>query len=180
MIGVRRNRLNFFDLQTRFKSTLTHVDEKGKAAMVDVGHKSNTDRTAVARGIVYVGGEITNLIKENQVKKGDVLTMAQIAGIMGAKQTPRLIPLCHDILLNHINVEAQLDEKSESVVITCTVKCNGKTGVEMEALTGVAVAALTVYDMCKAVTHKMIVKEILLVKKTGGYRGVYDIDDEAL
>ncbi|KAK9498902.1 hypothetical protein O3M35_003452 [Rhynocoris fuscipes] len=166
--------------QIRYKSTsskLTHTDHEGKASMVDVGHKIESERTATAKGEIFVGNEIFNLIEQNLLKKGDVINIAQLAGIIGAKKTSELIPLCHNILLNHIDVKIKLDKSSDSLIIVCTVKCNGKTGVEMEALTGVSIAALTIYDMCKAVSHKMIIKNIYLTKKSGGYRGVYDIDN---
>lgn len=152
---------------------LTHVNADGKANMVDVGDKSVTTRTATATGSVYVGYDITKLIQENQMKKGDVLSVAQLAGIIAAKKTADLIPLCHNIPLNSVKVSAELRAEQKSVVITATVKCNGKTGVEMEALTAVSVAALTVYDMCKAVTHDMMIYDIRLLEKSGGKSGSY-------
>lgn len=155
---------------------LTHVDGAGKAHMVDVSDKPATLRTATAQGTVYVGPEVAALIKENSLKKGDVLTVSQLAGVIGAKKTSELIPLCHNINLNNVKITAALIPETHSVQITCKAKCHGKTGVEMEALTGVSVAALTVYDMCKAVTHDMVIKEIKLIEKTGGRRDVYLLD----
>ncbi|XP_013414048.1 molybdenum cofactor biosynthesis protein 1-like isoform X2 [Lingula anatina] len=152
---------------------LTHIDMEGKAQMVSVGHKKNTLRTATASGVITVGKEVFHLIESNQVKKGDVLTVAKLAGIMGAKQCSNLIPLCHNIPLNSIEVELSLDAVSHSILIEATVSSSGKTGVEMEALTGVTIAALTVYDMCKAVTHKMVIHDIKLLSKSGGQRGDY-------
>lgn len=157
-------------------SHLTHVDNKGKVSMVNVDGKISTERTAVASGTVFVGPDVTRLIQENTIKKGDVLTTAQLAGIIGAKKTSDLIPLCHNIFLSHVEVTCRLDVEIESVKIICTATCSGKTGVEMEALTGVTIAALTIYDMCKAVTRNMVIQEILLIKKTGGTRGDYSND----
>lgn len=154
--------------QIRLYSKLSHINKEGKAHMVDVSDKHITKRTATAQGSIYIGSKITALIKENNMKKGDVLSVSQLAGIMAAKKTPDLIPLCHNISLNSVDVEATLDESSKCVLIRATVVCNGKTGVEMEALTAVSIAALTVYDMCKAVTHDMCITDIKLVKKTGG------------
>jgi len=147
---------------------LTHVDSEGKAAMVDVGHKIDTTRTAVATGKIVVGEVAFKLIENNQMKKGDVLTVAQIAGVMGTKQTSNLIPLCHPLILNNIDIRLRLNESDFSVIVEGSVTCHGKTGVEMEALTGVSVALLTVYDMCKAVTKDMVIGEVKLIKKTGG------------
>jgi len=121
--------------------------------------------------VIFVGDQVRNLIKDNAMKKGDVLTIAQIAGITAAKKTADLIPLCHPLLLNAVKVNAQLDEASSCVVISSEVRCEGRTGVEMEALCAASVAALTVYDMCKAVTHDMVIKEVRLLEKTGGVRG---------
>lgn len=157
-------------------SGLTHIDREGKASMVDVGYKIETDRSATASGEILVGPEIFKLIENNLMKKGDVLTVAQLAGIMGAKKASELIPLCHNIILNHVDINLKLDNEKHSIFITCTVRCKGKTGVEIEALTGVSIAALTVYDMCKSVSHKMVIKNILLIKKSGGYKGIYDLD----
>jgi len=149
-------------------TTLSHVGDSGKVKMVDVGSKSETSRVASATGRVQLGGTAFQLVAENRLKKGDVLSTAQLAGIMAAKQTYRLIPLCHNIVLASVDVSLTLDSSSLSVVINCTAKCRGQTGVQMEALTGVSVAALTVYDMCKSVSHDIIISDIQLTSKTGG------------
>lgn len=149
-------------------SLLTHVTKLGKATMVDVGDKVSSVRHACAYGEVFVGKKIIALIRANELKKGDVLTLSKIAGIMGAKKTPELIPLCHNVSLSYVNVELVLDDDLQSVRITSQVRCCDKTGVEMEALTAVCVAALSVYDMCKAVSHDIVIKDVKLMKKTGG------------
>ncbi len=154
-------------------SDFTHFNEQGRAKMVDVGEKPISVRTAVAAGRVLVNGKTFALIKSGGMKKGDVLTVAQIAGVMGAKQTPDIIPMCHPIFMDGINLELHLDEARQSVEITATVTCDGRTGVEMEALTAVSTAALTVYDMCKAVQKDMTITDIRLLKKTGGVHGDY-------
>lgn len=170
--------MDFFSLNypvVRTYSTLSHVDETGKANMVDVGWKNESKRVAIARGEIQVGPIITKLIAENNVKKGDVLSIAQLAGIMAAKRTSELIPLCHPLNLSYVNLHLTLNEKLYLVEITAEVKCTGKTGVEMEALTAVSVAGLTIYDMCKhaAKTHAMKITNIELVSKTGGTKGDY-------
>ena len=142
--------------------------------MVDVVEKPVTPRTAVAAARVLVNEVTFALIQSGGVKKGDVLTVAQVAGIMGAKRTPELIPMCHPILLDGINLELRLDEARHCVEIEATVSCLGRTGVEMEALTAVSTAALTVYDMCKAVQRDMVITDICLVKKSGGIHGDYE------
>ena len=152
-------------------STLTHLDEQGRARMVDVGWKPVTDREAVARGSVQMQPETLRLIVEGQVKKGDVFTIAQLAGIMGAKKTSELIPLCHPLPLNKVDVELEADETANRVTITAIASTSGKTGVEMEALTAVSVAALTIYDMCKAVDRGMQIGPIRLARKQGGQSG---------
>lgn len=152
---------------------LTHVSDSGKAQMVDVSGKGVTVREAVASGRVMLGSEAFGLVKDNKMAKGDVLSTAEIAGIMAAKQTSSLVPLCHNIPIQKVDVDLTLDEASTSVVIRSKVKCVGRTGVEMEALTAVSVAALTVYDMCKAVTHDMVICDVRLEQKTGGQRGDY-------
>lgn len=152
-------------------SRLTHVDRSGQAEMVDVSGKETTVREAVASGKVRLGREAFYLVQENKMAKGDVLRVAQLAGIMAAKQTSSLIPLCHNIPIQKVDIDLQLDEGSFSVIIRSKVKCIGRTGVEMEALTAVSVAALTIYDMCKAVTHDMVIAEVRLEQKTGGQRG---------
>lgn len=151
----------------------THFNEKGKAFMVDVGNKNITDRNAVAFARVIVNKDTFNLIKTGGMKKGDVLTTAQIAGIMGAKKTSQIIPMCHPLMINGIDMDLSLNEEKLSIDITGSVKCSGKTGVEMESLTAVSIAALTVYDMCKAVQKDIIITDIMLLKKTGGVSGEY-------
>ncbi|GLV38007.1 Molybdenum cofactor synthesis 1 [Carabus blaptoides fortunei] len=167
----------YYSTNNDTKQQLTHVNAQGKANMVDIGDKSVTTRSATATGSVYVGYDIVQLIKANQLKKGDVLSVAQLAGIIAAKKTADLIPLCHNIALNSVQVRAELQEERKSVVITATVNCDGRTGVEMEALTAVSVAALTIYDMCKAVTHDMMIYDIRLLKKSGGKNGTYEREE---
>ena len=154
-------------------SDFTHFNEQGRAKMVDVGEKPLSQRTAVAAARVLVNEKTFELIRSGGMKKGDVLTVAQIAGVMGAKRTPDLIPMCHPILMDGINLDLSLDEARRSVEICATVSCGGKTGVEMEALTAVSTAALTVYDMCKAVQKDMVITDVRLVSKTGGVHGDY-------
>ena len=156
----------------------THFNAEGRARMVDVGTKDVTRRTAVAAGRVLVSPQTLALIQSGGMKKGDVLTVAQIAGVMGAKKTPELIPMCHPTLVDGIDLSLRLDEERCSVEITATVSCAGRTGVEMEALTAVSAAALTVYDMCKAVQKDMIIADIRLLEKTGGVHGDFHREDE--
>ena len=156
---------------------LTHLDEHGNAKMVDVGDKDVTSREAVARGHVSVQPETLRLIKEGLMKKGDVLTIAQLAGIMGAKKTSELIPLCHPLPLDRVDVELELDEAESRINITATAKTTARTGVEMEALTAVSVAALTLYDMCKSVDRGMRIEAVRLVKKSGGRSGDINLED---
>ena len=153
---------------------LTHIDDAGNAVMVDVSAKDATERTATAKASVLMKPETLALIQNRGVKKGDVLSIAQLAGIMGAKKTPDLIPLCHPLNLTSVTVELTCDAKRNAVDITATCKLSGKTGVEMEALTAASVAALTVYDMCKAVDRAMRITDIRLVHKSGGKSGTYD------
>ncbi|NWH56020.1 MOCS1 protein, partial [Geococcyx californianus] len=155
----------------RSSDNLTHADEEGRATMVDVGGKPDTRRSATAGAVVRLGKKAFGMVRQNQVKKGDVLAVAQIAGIQGAKLTSQLIPLCHNIPLNHVEVSLSLDEARYAVVICSSCQTWGKTGVEMEALTAASLAALTVYDMCKAVTHDIVIEEVKLLSKTGGQRG---------
>ena len=160
-------------------SKLTHFDERGAARMVDVGSKNTTERVAVATGEVYLQHETMRLIKEGEIKKGDVLAVAQVAGIMGAKKTPDVIPMCHPLLLTNIDIgfteELEPDPKTGlcCIHIKATVRVTGKTGVEMEALTAVSVAALTIYDMCKAVDREMFFTNIGLLQKSGGKSGIF-------
>jgi cyclic pyranopterin phosphate synthase len=150
---------------------LSHLDETGRAHMVDVGDKLDTERLAVAKGEVLMRAETLALIREGTVKKGDVLTVAQIAGIMAAKRTAELIPLCHPLAINQITVDVELAEELPGIRISATVRTIGKTGAEMEALTAVSIAALTVYDMAKATEKTMRIANIRLVEKHGGRSG---------
>ena len=155
---------------------LTHLDEHGRAQMVDVGAKADTQREAVARGRVLMKPETLALIREQGIAKGDVLAVAQVAGIMAAKRTHELVPMCHPLLLTHISLTFELHEANApagpaAIDIKATVRTAGKTGVEMEALTAVSVAGLTIYDMCKAVDRAMQIDAVRLVKKTGGKSG---------
>lgn len=155
----------------------THFDENGNAVMVDVSEKSVTARTAVATGCIYVGEEIMKAVQAGSVKKGDVLGVARVAGIMGVKRTSDLIPMCHPLPIQKCSVDFELDEKESVIHVFCTVKTEGKTGVEMEALTGVQVTLLTIYDMCKAIDKHMVMSEIHLVEKTGGKSGCFRYDE---
>ena len=150
---------------------LTHFDESGRAHMVDVTEKSATVRVAVAAGRVHMNEETFALVRSGGMKKGDVLATAQIAGIMAAKRTSELIPMCHPIALTNVEMDLRLDAENCTVEITATAKCTGVTGVEMEALTAVSAASLTVYDMCKAVQRDMVISDIRLLEKSGGKSG---------
>ncbi len=150
---------------------LSHLDEAGRARMVDVGDKSVTERTAEAEGAVRMSSEAFQVVAASAVEKGDVLAVAEVAGTMAAKRTGDLIPLCHPLGLDHVAVEASLDAGLPGVRVRATAKARGRTGVEMEALTAVAVACLTVYDMAKALDRGMVVEDVRLVAKTGGTRG---------
>lgn len=156
----------------------THFNDEGRAWMVNVGDKEPTSRTAVAAARVLVSRETFDLIRSGGMKKGDVLTVAQVAGIMGAKRTPDVIPMCHPLVLQGVNLNLSLDEERCAVEIRATVSCEGKTGVEMEALTAVSVAALTVYDMCKAVQKDMVITDVRLLSKSGGIHGDFQRDGE--
>ena len=161
-------------------SALSHLDQSGAVRMVDVGAKSETERVAVAKGLVRMLPETLTLIKENAMGKGDVLSAARIAGVFGAKSTAQLIPLCHPIPLDAVEVEFELDEKDSVVEIVGIAKTTAKTGVEMEALTAVSVAALTVYDMCKAVDKGITIDKVRLLRKSGGRSGEYVADSECV
>uniref|UniRef100_A0A0D9RFD4 Molybdenum cofactor biosynthesis protein 1 n=2 Tax=Chlorocebus sabaeus TaxID=60711 RepID=A0A0D9RFD4_CHLSB len=150
---------------------LTHVDSEGRAAMVDVGRKPDTERVAVASAVVLLGPVAFKLVQQNQLKKGDALVVAQLAGIQAAKVTSQLIPLCHHVALSHVQVQLELDSTRHAVRIQASCRARGPTGVEMEALTSAAVAALSLYDMCKAVSRDIVLEEIKLISKTGGQRG---------
>src|SRR5690349_19802992 len=155
-------------------ATLSHFDTKGAARMVDVSEKPETERVATATATVIMAKETLDLVLKGAAKKGDVLSVARLAGIMGAKRTPDLIPLCHPLALTSVAVALACDPARSAVDITATCKLKGRTGVEMEALTAVAVAALTVYDMCKALDRGMRIADIRLVRKSGGKSGTYD------
>jgi len=155
---------------------LTHIDDLGRPRMVDITRKSDTQREAVAKGVVRMKATTLDLLKRGKIAKGDVLVVAQLAGIMAAKQTPNLIPLCHPILIGDVKVELSLDEENSAVEITTAVKSTGKTGVEMEALTATTVAALTIYDMCKAVDRGIKIENIRLIKKSGGKSGTVTLE----
>jgi cyclic pyranopterin phosphate synthase len=157
-------------------SELTHVDDSGRPRMVDITSKPDTVREAVAKGTVVMKPSTLDQLKAGSVPKGNVLAVAQLAGIMAAKQTPALIPLCHPLLIGDIKVDLSLDEENSAVEITTTVRSTGKTGVEMEALTATAVAALTVYDMCKAVDRGLKIDNIRLIKKSGGKSGTINLE----
>ena len=157
-------------------SDLTHLDESGRARMVDVSEKADTVRIATARGRVLMRRETLDLIRTGGVKKGDVLAIAQVAGVMGAKKTSDLIPLCHPLPITGVDLSFELDDEASAVEITASARVVGKTGVEMEALAAVSVAALTVYDMCKAVDKDMMIDQIRLVHKVGGKSGEYRRD----
>ena len=161
-------------METKF----THFDEQGNAVMVDVSGKEPTFRTAVATGYISVGAEIMAAVTGGNVKKGDVLGVARVAGIMGVKQTSSLIPMCHPLPIQKCAVDFELDQENSRIHAYCTVKTEGKTGVEMEALTGVQTALLTIYDMCKAIDKHMVMSEIHLVEKTGGKSGDFRFKDK--
>lgn len=152
-------------------ANLTHLDEQGRATMVDVGDKDETTRSAVAQGEVRMAPATLAALRDGAVPKGDVLAAARFAGIQAAKRTWELIPLCHPLLLTHVGIEFAIDDAANRVVITASVRCKGQTGVEMEALTAVSVAALTVYDMAKALEKSMVIGEVRLLEKRGGKSG---------
>ena len=155
---------------------LTHMDDTGRPRMVDITEKPDTVREAIAKGAVRMQASTFQLIKQGGTAKGDVLAVAQLAGIMAAKRTPDLIPMCHPILIGNIKVEFSQDEANSTIEITTTVESTGKTGVEMEALTATAVAALTIYDMCKAVDRGMKIENIRLIRKSGGKSGTIELE----
>lgn len=159
-------------------SKLTHLDEDGHVSMVDVGEKEQTSREAIAQGSVYMAAATLAAIRDGAVPKGDVLAAARIAGILAAKRTPDLIPLCHTLLLSKVAVDFEIDEETSRVIITSMVRCKGRTGVEMEALMAVSVAALTIYDMAKALETSMTIGEIRLLAKRGGKSGDWQRESE--
>jgi len=150
------------------KKILTHIDEKGNAKIVNVATKEVTKRKAIAFGMIKVSSDVISIIKSDDNKKGDVLNVSKIAGIMAAKNTSNLIPLCHPIVLENIDLNFKIDTTKNQIEVTATVECSGKTGVEMESLTAVSISLLTIYDMCKAVDKNMGIKEIYLLSKAGG------------
>lgn len=152
---------------------LTHINEQGRAKMVDVSNKEETLREAVACGNVYMKRETLQRVNEGTIKKGDVLSVAQVGGIMGCKKTSDIIPMCHPIMITGCDISFNLDFDKNRVEITATVKNTGQTGVEMEALTAVTVAGLTIYDMCKAIDKEMVISDVMLMKKSGGKSGLY-------
>ena len=156
------------------KEKFTHFDSQGNAVMVDVTEKNKTERVATATGKVIASKETIDLIKEGKIGKGDVLGVARVAGIMAIKKTSDLIPMCHPIMINGCSIDFEIDEENSQIIINSTVKIFEKTGVEMEALTGVSVAALTIYDMCKAVDKRMVIEGTHLLKKTGGKSGEFN------
>ncbi len=176
--GLRATPPGDGDTTLKPSQPLTHLDQQGRARMVDVGWKEDTEREAVARGFVAMKPETLALITAGRVEKGDVLATARIAGIMAAKRTPDLIPLCHPLPLTHVSLELEPDKERSGIHIAARVKTVGKTGVEMEALTAVSVAALTVYDMCKAVDRGMRIEAVRLVRKTGGKSGEIILEEE--
>ena len=155
-----------------------HFDKEGNAVMVDVSEKKTTSRVACAQGKIRVSKEILKAVREHSASKGDVLGVARIAGIMGAKRTPELIPLCHPLMMSHISVDFTIDEENCEIISCCTVGLEGKTGVEMEALCGVSASLLTIYDMCKAMDKHMVISDIHLVYKEGGKSGRFTFDKE--
>ena len=155
-------------------SDFTHFTDDGRPQMVNVGNKTETRRIAIAGGQVVMSPDTLHTVKSGGLKKGDVLSVAQLAGIMGAKQTAQLIPLCHPLALSHVDVQLSLNETDNAIDIRAECRLDGKTGVEMEALTAVSVAALTVYDMCKAVDKAMIIRDIRLLHKSGGKSGTFN------
>lgn len=156
------------------ENKLTHFDNKGNAVMVDVSNKNETERIAIATGTVKASSETIELIKSGQIGKGDVLGVARVAGIMAMKNTSNLIPMCHPVMITGSSIDFEIDSEKNEIRIIATSKVVHKTGVEMEALTGVSIAALTIYDMCKAVDKRMVIGDIHLVKKLGGKSGEFN------
>lgn len=153
---------------------LTHFDKNGNATMVDVSEKKENERQATACSVIVVGKETLQRIKEGSIKKGDVLSVATVAGIMGAKQTSNLIPMCHPLMITGCKIEFEIDEENSAIKIFATVKITGKTGVEMEALTAASITALTIYDMCKAIDKRMVIQNTFLLNKSGGKSGDFN------
>ncbi len=157
---------------------LTHFNEEGRARMVDVSEKEITTRIAKATATVSVNPETFALIKEGKMKKGDVLAVAQVAGIMGAKRTPDIIPMCHPIQITNVDIAFEMNEEDCTIKIISTAKCDGKTGIEMEAMSAASIAALTIYDMCKAVQRDIKISDIYLLEKDGGKSGHYQFNEK--
>jgi molybdenum cofactor biosynthesis protein MoaC len=173
-MSIQTGSVDQTDIQPDASSpSLTHTDSEGRAVMVDVGNKPDTERVAIATATIYLGETAFHLVRDNKIKKGDVLTVAQIAGVMAAKRTGDLVPLCHTVVLSSVQVALRLVNPAHAVVITATAKTSGMTGVEMEAIVAATTAAITVYDMCKAVTRDMVIGDVRLLSKTGGQRGDY-------
>lgn len=153
--------------------TLSHINSEGRAKMVDVSEKQDTIRESVAYGSIYMKPETIKRIGNGDIKKGDVLAVAQVAGIMGAKNTPNIVPMCHPIMMSGCDMNFELDYENNKVDIYAKAKTIGKTGIEMEAITAVSCAAITIYDMCKAIDKEMVIKDIMLIEKTGGKSGTF-------
>ncbi|GCD08820.1 cyclic pyranopterin monophosphate synthase MoaC [Clostridium tagluense] len=153
---------------------LTHINEEGRAKMVDVSAKCDTIREAIAVGSISMKRETLERISEGSISKGDVLAVAQVGGIMGAKSTSQIIPMCHAIMISGCDISFKIDFENNKIEITATTKTVGKTGIEMEALTAVSVAALTIYDMCKAIDREMVINNIMLARKSGGKSGIFE------
>jgi cyclic pyranopterin phosphate synthase len=153
---------------------LTHINKEGRAKMVDVSEKLDTTREAIAIGAISMKRETLERIKQGTISKGDVLSVAQVGGIMGAKSTSNIIPMCHPIMISGCDISFHIDFENNKIDITATTKTVGKTGIEMEALTAVSVAALTIYDMCKAIDREMIISNVMLLKKSGGKSGIFE------
>lgn len=153
---------------------LTHINEEGRAKMVDVSEKFDTTRVAVAIGSIFMRGETLERIKKGSILKGDVLSVAQVAGIMGSKSTSSIIPMCHPIMISGCDISFHIDSENNKIDITATTKTVGKTGIEIEALTAVSISALTIYDMCKAIDREMVISNIMLLKKSGGKSGLFE------
>ncbi len=153
---------------------LTHINEEGRAKMVDISEKEETVREAVAIGYVSMKRETLERVKKGTISKGDVLAVAQVGGIMGAKNTPQIIPMCHSIMISGCDIKFKMDFENSRIKITATTKTVGRTGIEMEALTAVSTAALTIYDMCKAIDREMIINNIMLIRKSGGKSGIFE------
>ena len=147
---------------------LSHIDKKGNAKIVDISNKKITKRIAIASGMIFVTNEILKQIKKNETKKGDIFTVAKIAGIMAAKKTSDLIPLCHPLKIDDIQIAFNVNDSKKVIIAEAKVKCENKTGVEMEALTAISITLLTIYDMCKAISHEMKITDVHLIKKSGG------------